>query len=90
MLEGGSSLRERLIFAIRTCLIRTPRAGEIERLEELYADVLEHYQTRPEEAKSMATEAPGPLPSGLDAIELASWATVANVLMNLDEFLSKG
>jgi hypothetical protein len=37
----------------------------------------------------MATEPIGALPSGLEATDAAAWTSVANVLMNLDEFLMK-
>jgi hypothetical protein len=37
----------------------------------------------------MATDPIGPLPNGGDSIELASWSSVANVLLNLDEVLMR-
>jgi hypothetical protein len=38
----------------------------------------------------MATEPRGPAPAGVDLAELAAWTVVANVVLNLDEFLTKG
>jgi hypothetical protein len=38
----------------------------------------------------MAAEPLGPLPEGWDPAELAAWTTVCNVLLNLDEFLTRG
>ena len=37
----------------------------------------------------LATDPLGPLPPGADAADLAAWAVVANVLLNLDETLMK-
>jgi hypothetical protein len=37
----------------------------------------------------MSTNPLGPLPSGLKADELAALTNVANVILNLDEFLTK-
>jgi hypothetical protein len=37
----------------------------------------------------MATDPLGPAPQGADIAELAAWTTIANVVMNLDEFLMR-
>ena len=49
----------------------------------------QRFQTDTTKAKRLATEPIGELPSGLDAVDAAAWTSVANVLMNLDEFLMK-
>jgi hypothetical protein len=38
-------------------------------------------------AMQLATDPIGPLPANADATELATWTTVCNVILNLDEFL---
>ena len=43
----------------------------------------------PKKAAEMASNPLGPLPKDADAVELAAWTTVANVLLNLDETLMK-
>jgi hypothetical protein len=40
-------------------------------------------------ATKMATEPLGPVEAGADVVELAAWTAVANVVMNLDEFLMR-
>ena len=54
-----------------------------------YASKYGYYyaESEPEKAKQMATESNSPPPEGSEAIELASWTAVGNVLLNLDEFL---
>jgi hypothetical protein len=37
----------------------------------------------------MATEPLGAVEAGADVVELAAWTAVANVVMNLDEFLMR-
>jgi hypothetical protein len=37
----------------------------------------------------MANDPIGPAPKDADITELAAWTTVANVVMNLDEFLMR-
>jgi len=41
-------------------------------------------------AKELATEPLGALPKDLDPAEAAAWTVVANVLLNLDDVLTKG
>jgi len=47
------------------------------------------YKTRKEEAVKMATDPIGPAPKEADIAELAAWTAVANVVMNMDEFLMR-
>jgi hypothetical protein len=42
-----------------------------------------------ERAVKMATDPVGPLRPGADPVELASWSSVSNVLLNLDEVLMR-
>jgi hypothetical protein len=55
----------------------------------LHQQAIEDLKGRPEEAKRLATDPLGPLPEGADAIELAAWTALANVLLNLDETLMR-
>ena len=47
------------------------------------------YETDAVAAQQMATEPLGPLPAGMKKEELAAWTVVSNVLLNLDEVLTK-
>lgn len=87
--EGGSSDASRLEFAYRTLLSRSPSADELQRLIRLLADTRAGFSSDPERTLKMATDPLGPLPSGADPVELASWSSVSNVLLNLDEVLMR-
>jgi hypothetical protein len=87
--EAGSNTRERLGSAFRLVLARPPSEVELDKLARLQSDALAVYSQDPVKAKQLATDPLGPLPAGADAAELASWTTVANVLLNLDETLMK-
>jgi len=89
VLEGGPSLEERVVYGFRLCLARHPRPDECQRLVQLYQTAREELSDRPEQALQLATEPLGPLPAGVDAVELAAWTTLANVLLNLDETLMR-
>jgi hypothetical protein len=71
----------------RLCLTRPPREREVRRLVDFYRTAREECAQNPEKAKQLATDPLGPPPEGYDTVELASWAAVGNVLLNLDETL---
>ncbi|MBX7165069.1 MAG: PSD1 and planctomycete cytochrome C domain-containing protein [Pirellulales bacterium] len=90
LLESGASPAERIERGFRLCVARRPEADETARLVALVESELAAYRQDPEAAARMATEPLGPVPTGLDTAELAAWTVVANVLLNLDETLTKG
>ena len=65
----------------------TPR--EVERLFALVNQARESLAADPTKATALATEPLGPLPAGIGAVDAAAWTVVANVVLNLDETLSK-
>ncbi len=66
-------------------MTRPPRPAELERIVALYEGELDHYRQNPQAAAKMAGEVAG----GAEAAELAAWTVVGNVLLNLDETLTK-
>ena len=90
MREGSQSVEGRLTHAFRLCVSRKPQAHEIQRLAQLYQQQLSRYKEDRTAAEKMATSELGPTPEGMDVHELAAWTVVANVLLNLDETITKG
>ncbi|MDB6031196.1 MAG: hypothetical protein JWM16_1534, partial [Verrucomicrobiales bacterium] len=88
--QPSADLKERVTFAFRTCLSRSPKQKEIERLINLYQTELSNYRKDAKAAEKMSTSELGKAPSGTDLSELAAWTVVANVLLNLDEMITKG
>ena len=78
--EGGDEPQARAAFGLRACVAREPRPAEVDRLVQLYEREREHFTADPEAAQALAG----------GSAELAAWTAVANVLLNLDEFLTKG
>ncbi len=76
-------------YAFRLCVTRAPSAAEAKRLAELYVKVRAEYAKNPKDAALLASDPLGPIPAGLDPVDLAAYTVVANVLMNLDEFFAK-
>jgi hypothetical protein len=90
MKEGGGSLDERLKFAFRSTLSRTPTAAELAVLRSIYDKQLARFKVSPDAAKKLLAVGESPRDESLDAAELAAWSIVASALMNLDETLTKG
>lgn len=87
--EGGPIASDRVSRGVRLCLLREPTREETEVLLDLVADAYMHYRDHAAEAQTFATDPLGPLPDGLDPAEAAAWTVAANVLLNLDEFLTR-
>jgi hypothetical protein len=90
MAASGSQVNDQIAHGLRTALVREPKPEEIAALAELYAASLADAKADPEAALKLATNPLGPLPEGTDTAHLAALTTVANVILNLDEFLTKG
>ncbi|HEY2953372.1 MAG TPA: DUF1553 domain-containing protein, partial [Verrucomicrobiae bacterium] len=90
MTEGGATVEARATHGFRLCLARAPRPEEIKRLVSLYQTELAQYRQDAKAAEKMANSELGKAPSDLSAEELAAWTVLANVLLNLDETITKG
>lgn len=75
--EGPKADSDRLEFAFRLCLARAPTPGEKHTLLPLLAQ------------PPAAGENPGGAAKGAEAAELAAWTTIARVLLNLDETITR-
>jgi hypothetical protein len=87
--EGGADRDARIRWALTHVLSRPPADVQVAALRELFDAEQTNYQQRPDEAKKLAASAELPLPAGADAVELAVWTVLANVLLNLDAVLVK-
>jgi hypothetical protein len=89
IVREAKSTSERLTHLFKLCLSREPVAHEVTALTQLHAESLAAYQKDPAAATKMATEPLGPADKDANLPELAAWTAVANVVMNLDEFLMR-
>ena len=86
----ATDLKQRASRAFRLCLARAPQPKETERLVALYKSELANFKQNAAAAEKMANSELGKAPAGMDISELAAWTVVANVLLNLDETITKG
>jgi hypothetical protein len=90
MAEGGRTNEDRARHGFRLCVARTPSRAELDPLLALYRENLEKYKKDPTAANAMARSGSPKPPRKMDPAELAAWTVVANVLLNLDETVTKG
>ncbi len=94
----GGTPEARGRHAFRLCLSRSPLPEELARLTAFYEHQLARFRSGELDAAKVAglgiKDPPTPLlsptpPPGTDAAELAAWTTVARILLNLDETVTK-
>jgi hypothetical protein len=88
-LPNAKSDADRLQAAFELCTSREATFEELRPLGNLLDRARQELKAVPEAAKQLATEPLGKLPESADAVELAAWTAVCNVLLNLDEVLMK-
>ncbi|MEX2286836.1 MAG: PSD1 and planctomycete cytochrome C domain-containing protein [Planctomycetaceae bacterium] len=90
MTEGGATERDRAVFAFRLATARMPNDGESSVLLAVWKSHLEEYQGNAEAARKLIDVGDSTPNPALNASELAAWTMVANLLLNLDEAVTKG
>jgi hypothetical protein len=88
--QPGADVKARAAHAFRLVLARAPQPKEVERLVTLFQTELKNYQADEKAAEKMATSESGKPKEPCNLAELAGWTVVANVLLNLDETITKG
>jgi hypothetical protein len=88
--EEKSGDKERAIYGFRLCVSRAPSDKELDSVLKLYKESLEKYKKDPAAAKALATSGLAAPPKEMNTAELAAWTMIANVLLNLDETITKG
>jgi hypothetical protein len=89
MREGGSSVEERLRFAFRLATARRPNEAESQALRESWRAQLEYFAEQPARAEALLKVGEKPADATLNPIELAAYATVASLILNLDEVITQ-
>ena len=88
--QGGSSPAKQIEFAFRLCTARSPTKFERDRLLNFYERQLKSFERDPRAAEALLNVGSTQRLATQDARKLAAWMMVANVLLNLDEALTKG
>ena len=87
--EGGADDTSRATFAFRLATGRAPRAAETEVLTRTYGKLRADFAARPDDAAKLIKVGVSVPDSALSAVELAAAAGVANLILTLDETITK-
>ncbi|HEV3263353.1 MAG TPA: PSD1 and planctomycete cytochrome C domain-containing protein [Gemmataceae bacterium] len=88
--EGGPDTAARMAFAFKLCTARAPAPDELKLLTRIFERQLAKYRNDPKAAVRLITIGECARPANLDAGELAAWTAIGNILLNLDETITKG
>jgi hypothetical protein len=87
--EGGSTPEQRIAWAFRRATCREPRADELQVLVAGLAKRTARLQQSPDEAAKILAVGEAKADPKLNPIELAAYTGTANVLLNLDEVVTR-
>lgn len=87
--NSDKSVEEGLKWTFQTALTRTPTQSEIKELSNLYAKQLERYSDDKEAAAKLIGLGENDPPDHLNTSELAAWTSIARVIFNLHEFITR-
>jgi hypothetical protein len=85
--EGG--IEQRIHFVFRQTLCRKAEPDEVKLLSALYQQHREEYRGNKASAEALLHVGDRPPPEDLSAVELAAWTSVARVVLNLHETITR-
>jgi hypothetical protein len=80
--QGGATERERITYGFRLCTAREAKPQEIKRMAKWLDSERQYFEKHAPEAETLA-------PESSNAAEQAAWTMLGNVLLNMDETLTK-
>ena len=87
--EGGATLPERLNWAYRHAVSRNIKPEEVRLLSALLARHRAEFAQEPQAARKLLSTGERPAAADVDAAELAAWTSVARVILNLHETITR-
>ena len=87
--EGGAGDRERLNHGFRLVTSRLPSDSEAAVLQETLAKLTQKLASDSGQAEQMLQVGESPVPDGIPPASLAAYTVIGNLLLNLDEVLTK-
>ena len=87
--QGGATPEDRATFAFRLATGRRPTPAELAVVLQVYQGELADFQADKDAATKLVTVGETKRNEALDVSELAAWTMTANLLLNLDETVTK-
>ncbi|MCK5941324.1 MAG: PSD1 domain-containing protein [Planctomycetes bacterium] len=88
--EGGAGDEARIRWALECATCELPRADDVRDVRRLLGDERVAFAARRDDARRLVSIGAEPPGDDVDAVELAAWTMVANLILNLDAVLTKG
>ena len=88
--EGGPTIQEQLAFGFELATARLPDEREISILQSTLENHLSQFQSDPESAQQLIKIGESMANESIETTKLAAWTMIANLILNLDEVLTKG
>jgi hypothetical protein len=87
--EAVDGVAPRVAWVYRTVLSRDPRPDEVDVVSALHGKHLAEYRSDLHAADALIKTGERPVPADLDPAELAAWTSVARVVLNLHEAVTR-
>ena len=87
--EGGPAPSERIKLGFRLCVARQPQEREWQEMLALWKQQSSRFSQGSHSREALSIVGDLAWPSGIPVWEEAAWTVVANVLLNLDETITK-
>lgn len=87
--EGGDGDDARAKWLLETALARAASAEEVAEVVRFVDAQREDFAAKPEDAKAVAEFGGSAIPAGHEVPDVAAWTLAANLILNLDEVLTK-
>jgi mono/diheme cytochrome c family protein len=87
--EGGTTDDDRLRWAFRQAVSRSPKLEELSILAKLLAKHRSEFRANAAAAEQLPKIGETPAPDGVDKVELAAWTSIARTIFNLHETITR-
>ena len=87
--EGGNTSEERIKFAYLLATGKPVSAEDLTLMQNTFQDMQSYYQDDPKAATELIAVGESKPDPKLNPQELAAWTMIANLILNLDEVLTK-
>ncbi len=88
--EAGPTVDDRLTYLFRLVTSRCPDATDLKELEATLKELSAHYAAKPDAARQLIAIGETKPDPRFNPAELAAWTMIGNIVLNLDEVITKG
>jgi len=87
--EGGNTPGDRIAWAYQAAVSRPPDSFIVDELNQVFENHLAHYVAHPDQAAELVEVGDAATATEITPVELAAWTSVARVILNLNEVITR-